>query len=260
MKKNKKGREKLAFIIGGNGTIGSSVVKKFLENNIKTLILDIKLNSNHKKNIFQEKFDLTKIDKIELSLKKIIKKYGCPDILVNAAYPITKKWKQISFKDLKLKELKENVNIHLNSSAWSAWIIANNMKKRKIKGSIVFINSIYGVLAQDNNAYVGTNINSNPVYSLIKGGLISFSKNLASYYGIFGIRSNSIISGGIEGKIAGTKEKQSKKFITRYKNKTILKKMATPKEISSAVIFLSSTDSSYITGTEIYVDGGYTAI
>ena len=54
-------------------------------------------------------------------------------------------------------------------------------------------------MGQDKNLYLGTNIKPNPVYSIIKSGLIGFVKNLSSYYGEFGIRVNSLISGGIKG-------------------------------------------------------------
>ena len=97
----------------------------------------------------------------------------------------------------------------MNSSAWVAVLVANLMKKKNIKGSIIFLNSIYGILGQDLNIYKGTTIKPNPVYSLIKGGLNTFSKNMASYYGQYGIRINSIISGGVEGHVAGSIKKQS---------------------------------------------------
>tara|TARA_B100000242_G_scaffold283539_1_gene245911 strand:- start:232 stop:1011 length:780 start_codon:yes stop_codon:yes gene_type:complete len=259
MKKNRS-LKKLAFVIGGNGTIGSSIVKKFIEKKIKVVVLDIKLNSNPKKNFFQEKFNLANLSKIKSNLNRLVIKYGCPDILINSAYPMTKRWSKINFENLRMNDLKDNVNIHLNSSAWATWVIADFMKKSSVKGSIIFINSIYGILGQDNNIYSNTNIKSNPVYSIIKGGLISFSKNLASFYGKHNIRSNSIICGGIEGKIAGQKKKQNKVFINKYKKKTLLKKMATADEISSTVFFLSSDEASYITGSEVFVDGGFSAI
>ena len=133
------------------------------------------------------------------------------------------------------------------------------MKIKKIKGSIIFINSIYGILAQDINLYKNTDININPVYSLIKSSLVGFSKNLAGNYGSHGIRSNTIISGGLEGKIAGSYKKQQKSFKKKYSSKTLLNRMTISTDISSAVYFLSTEESSYITGTEIYVDGGYSA-
>ena len=143
---------------------------------------------------------------------------------------------------------------------WSALKVAELMKRFRKKGSIIIINSIYGKIAQDKNLYKNYSLSMNPVYSAAKGGLISFVKNLSSYYGEYGIRANSIICGGIKGHSASTNKKLNKKFINKYSEKTILKRMGSPIDISSSVLFLSSDLSSYITGTEITVDGGYTSI
>tara|TARA_B110000003_G_scaffold242135_1_gene249781 strand:+ start:644 stop:1423 length:780 start_codon:yes stop_codon:yes gene_type:complete len=251
----------LAYVIGGSGTIGGAIVKKFLDNNIKVVILDVKFNKPKKniENLSYYRFDLKKIESINKYLRKCIKKYGCPNILINAAYPVTKKWAKINYDNLQLNDLRNNIEFHLNSSAWCSILIARQMKIKKIKGSILFINSIYGVLAQDNNLYKNTNININPIYSLIKSSLVGFSKNLAGNYGLYGIRSNTIISGGLEGKIAGSYKKQLASFKKKYRSKTFLNRMAFSSDISSAAYFLSCEESSYITGTEVYVDGGYSA-
>ena len=134
------------------------------------------------------------------------------------------------------------------------------MKKNKVKGSIILLNSIYGKVAQDRNLYRKTNLNMNPVYATIKGGLITLIKNLSSYYGANGIRANTIVCGGIDAHIAGTKKKLNNIFKKRYSSKTLMNRMGNPSDITSAVLFLSSNASSYITGSELSVDGGYTAI
>ncbi len=121
------------------------------------------------------------------------------------------------------------------------------------------MNSIYGILGQDLNIYKGTNMEPNPIYSLIKGGLNTFSKNMASYYGQYSIRINTIISGGIEGHIAGSKNKQSSKFKSNYSKKTFLKRLAKPQEIARGVVFLSLDKSSYITGSNLVIDAGWSA-
>ena len=147
---------------------------------------------------------------INTNLKKITKKFGCPDIFINSSYPITKNWKNINYNNLNYFSLSKNIEIHLNSFALSANEIAKLMIKNKVKGSIIIVNSIYGVLGQDNNLYKNTNINPNPVYSIIKGGLLNFVKSLAAHYGKDKIRVNSIIAGGVEGNIAGSKKNRIK--------------------------------------------------
>ena len=85
--------------------------------------------------------------------------------------------------------------------------------------------------------YIKTSLSFNPVYSAIKGGLLSFIKNLASFYGIYNIRANSIVCGGIEGHIAGQSRKQSRNFIKKYSTNTLLNRMGKPKDVASAVVF-----------------------
>ena len=102
-------------------------------------------------------------------------------------------------------------------------------------------------------------MNLNPIYSIIKGGLISLVRNAASEFGDCNIRINSVISGGVKGHIASKKKQQSKKFVQRYSNKTFLKRMADPKEIADTVCYLANDNSTYITGQSLVVDGGYTA-
>ena len=107
----------LAYVIGGSGTIGDAIVKKFLDNNIKVVILDVNFNKTKKniENLSYYKFDLKKIELISKLLGKCIKKYGCPNILINAAYPVTKKWAKINYDNLQLNDLKNNIEFHLNS-------------------------------------------------------------------------------------------------------------------------------------------------
>ena len=134
------------------------------------------------------------------------------------------------------------------------------MINKKIEGSIIQLASTYGIVGQDIELYKGTNLKENSIYSALKGGIITQTKQMASYYGKFGIRINSISPGGIEGKIAGKRAVQSKIFRDKYSKKTPLNRMGKASDIAPAIIFLSSDASSYITGENIVIDGGWTII
>jgi NAD(P)-dependent dehydrogenase (short-subunit alcohol dehydrogenase family) len=116
------------------------------------------------------------------------------------------------------------------------------------------------LVAQNEELYKGTNIKINPVYSLIKGGLLTFVKSISSYFGKYNIRINSIVAGGIAGHVVGLQNKQSKNFKNNYIKKTLLKRMGDAKDIANASFFLASNKSSYITGSNLVVDGGFTSI
>ena len=85
-------------------------------------------------------------------------------------------WSNANFKQLKLKDLNENLNLQLNSFIWSSIKIAEIMKNYKKEGNIIIINSIYGKVAQHKSLYKGTNLKINPIYAAAKGGLLTFVK------------------------------------------------------------------------------------
>ena len=107
--------------------------------------------------------------------------------------------------------------------------------------------------------YKNSSIRENKVYSILKGGLSNYVRNMASYYGKFNIRVNSICPGGIMDKNS-QKLKQNKSFINAYINKVPLKRFGLPQDVASLSGFLSSDASSYITGNIMMVDGGWTSI
>ena len=132
-------KSKTAYVLGGLGLLGKEISDQLLKERIKVIILDIKEKPKKARHgVKYEKFDLTNLDEIENNINKVIKNNGCPDIFINASYPRTLDWKNSSFKKLKLKSLMENVNIHMNSSAWVSILIANLMKKKKQKGIYYF--------------------------------------------------------------------------------------------------------------------------
>ena len=97
-----------------------------------------------------------------------MKEFGCPDVFINCSYPRTKDWNQCSFKKVSLKRMTKNIEIHMNSYAWISKIVADEMVKTKTAGSIVNLNSIYGLLGQDLNIYEGTIMKESMPYSIIK--------------------------------------------------------------------------------------------
>jgi NAD(P)-dependent dehydrogenase (short-subunit alcohol dehydrogenase family) len=113
--------------------------------------------------------------------------------------------------------------------------------------------SIYGVVGNDFSLYEGTSMEPPFAYSAIKAGIINASRYLASKYGKEGIRFNCVSPGGIF-------DDQPRKFVDAYKSKVPMGRMGMPDDIAPAVTFLLSNESKYITGHNLIVDGGWTAI
>jgi NAD(P)-dependent dehydrogenase (short-subunit alcohol dehydrogenase family) len=126
------------------------------------------------------------------------------------------------------------------------------MKKQK-SGSIINLSSIYGFLGPDFYIYKDTAMTMPAAYSVIKGGIINFTRYLASYYGKYKIRINCISPGGVYCK-------QPRVFVKRYIQNTPLGRMAYKEDIVGAVIYLASDSARYVTGHNLVVDGGLSII
>ncbi len=126
------------------------------------------------------------------------------------------------------------------------------MKQQK-SGVIVNIASQYGVVAPDFTVYEGTELTSPVAYTAIKGGLINFTRYLASYFGPYGIRANCVSPGGVF-------DNQNPVFVKNYELKVPMKRMGNPADMAEPVVFMLSESASYITGQNLIVDGGWTAI
>ena len=251
---------KKVFIIGGSGLIGKAIVKNFLKHKAKVYNLDLKNINIKNKKYFFEKFDVTDLKNTKKNFEKLIKKKGIPDIFINASYPRTKDWAQNNFKNIKLKSLQQNINMFMNSYVWSAKCIADKMTVNSKKKSIILVGSIYGKVGQNTFNYVGTEMKENYSYSIIKGGIDSATRQMASYYGKFNIRVNNLCPGALISHVAGLSKKQNKKFIDNFIRLNPIKRLGKADEVANVALFLGSDLSSYITGQSIYVDGGYTII
>ena len=246
-------KKKTIILIGGNGLIGKEVLKALLDVGAKVVVIEkFNLKKNKKQNFYFERVDISNLKNIENAFKKIFKKHGNPHGLINCSYPKTLDWTKNNYKNIKLNSFKKNIEIHLMSHIWIAKIVADKMKIKK-RGSIVQLGSIYGSLGQDENLYFGTKISESLTYPAIKGGIINSVRSMASHYGKFNIRVNSISPGGVQ-------DDQNTKFIGRYIKRTPLKRMAKPKDIIGSSIFLLSDAAEYISGIDLKVDGGWSCI
>ena len=121
-------------------------------------------------------------------------------------------------------------------------------------GSIINVASIQGMVGPDASLYKDVGFSGYiPDYFFHKGGMINFTRFVASYYGPNNVRCNCICPGGFE------TEDMNREFVRRYSDRTFLGRMANDTDLMGIIVFLASDASLYITGTNIPVDGGYTA-
>ncbi len=125
----------------------------------------------------------------------------------------------------------------------------------KKSGSIVNISSQMGVIGMNPWLYEGTAMGAPPDYFFHKGGMNNLTRYLASHYGKSNVRVNTVSPGGI----FNPEKPQADAFLARYAPMTMLGRMANAPEIGGSVVFLLSDASTYITGANLAVDGGYTA-
>jgi NAD(P)-dependent dehydrogenase (short-subunit alcohol dehydrogenase family) len=239
------------IVTGGNGLLGRAIVNDLRNNAANVIIIEINVETDESMGIYN--CDIT--DEFELGniISQISNRYnGKIDGLVNNAYPRTLDWGN-KFEDVSIESWKTNVEMQLNS-CFSITKKILKIMKNNLSGSIVNVASIYGVVGNDFTIYENTDGMTSPAaYSAIKGGIINFTKYLASYFGPHGIRVNAVSPGGIF-------NNQNETFVKQFEYKVPLKRMAKPEEIAPSITFLLTDESSYITGHNLIVDGGWTSI
>ena len=240
---------KVILVTGGSGLIGRSIVKDTGLKGATVINADINVSSNIEAGTIR--LDISDEKSITDVIDTIYNKFNRIDGLVNAAYPRTSDW-GLPFNEIKLDSWRKNVDMQMNSIFYICQQVSGYMLE-KGKGSIVNLASIYGIVGNDFSLYEGLNMSPPAAYPAIKGGLINFSRYLASYFGKNNIRVNCVSPGGIF-------DNQNPEFVKRYNEKVPLGRMGNPDDIAPAVSFLLSDEAQYITGQNIAVDGGWTAI
>ncbi len=237
------------IVTGGSGLIGKEILKDLRRK--EALVINFDIHASGVDNITEIECDITNDISLTESVNHVTEKLGRIDGLVNNAYPRTKDWGS-AFEDIKPESLRNNMDWQLNSHFILSQVVLEIMKKQG-SGSVVNIASTYGVVGNDFTVYEGTQMTSPAAYSAIKGGIINLTRYLASYYGKHNVRVNCVSPGGIF-------DNQPEPFVKAYEKKVPMKRMGNPDDIAPAVSFLLSGEAKYITGQNLIVDGGWTAI
>lgn len=248
---------KCAVVIGGAGKIGFPMSEALAEAGAKVFIVSTN-KSNYETAVLKLKktnldtqglcLDQTNEKSVKECIEFITKNFKVPDILVNCGVerPMKKYF----------EDSVESWDRSMEVNARGLFITCREFGKRMAKqksGSIINVASIYGVVAPDQSIYENTSVQTEPDYPYTKGGMIMFSKYLASLFAKDNVRVNSIVPGGFF-------NNQEEPFLSRYTKKVPMGRMAYHDDLKGITVFLASNASNYITGTVIAVDGGFTII
>lgn len=240
-------RNKIIIVTGGNSGIGMVISKFLIEYGAIVIRLDRKFNSKtfkilkKNKSNLDIKIDLSDTKKIPKLLKNIKEKFNRIDGLINC-HGITK---EIDVNTDLSENFDETINNNLKSTFVLSSLVCEQMSKKK-GGSVVNITSLGAHLGFPNN----------PSYQISKAGVRQLTKSLAIDWGKKLVRVNNICPGYIKSTMTMKSYKNSLTYKKRLE-RMMLNRWGTPEDIVGATIFLISDASSYITGSDIFVDGGW---
>ena len=256
-------------ITGSSGLLGSQYANTLSAAGANVILVDLDSAKNKKlENSLIKKYgtrarsyttDISNIQEVKKLAKNVLSDFKKIDGLINNAAYTSKGAKAESakpygsFENFPIKIWQKSIDINLTGVFFCSQVFGKIMVKQG-KGVIVNIASTYGLVGADQRIYGKSGLNLPISYAATKGGIVNLTRYLAAYWSKKNIRVNTLSPGGV---LDSTY--QDKKFIKKYSERTILGRMARKDEYNGAMLFLISDASSYMTGANLIVDGGWTA-
>lgn len=185
---------------------------------------------------------------IRAGFSSALRQAGQMDILVNDGHEVlAADWTSVTGRQF-TRQLANATGYFL-----LARLVRDQAVRRKSPASIILLGSMYGQVASYPEVYDGIGPANPAAYQVVKGGIIQLTRHLAVYWGGDGVRVNCLSPGPFPSPRA------PRKLVKRLEQKSPMKRMGRPSELKGAVVFLASDASSYLTGQNIVVDGGWTA-
>jgi NAD(P)-dependent dehydrogenase (short-subunit alcohol dehydrogenase family) len=259
---------KVAIVTGACGLLGTQHCEALASAGASVVVADLdegaarrlveRLGGGH----LAIALDVTDRESLEAARRRILERYGRIDVLVNNAAindmfenPLLAA-EQSMFEHYPLELWDRSWRVNVSGVFLCSQVLGGVMAERG-GGSIINIASTYGIVAPDQSIYRDEEghqtFYKSPAYPVTKSAVIGFTKFLASYWGNKQVRVNALSPGGVD-------NGQDIFFKNNYSNKTLLGRMAAPSDYKGAIVFLASEASAYMTGANLVVDGGWTAI
>jgi NAD(P)-dependent dehydrogenase (short-subunit alcohol dehydrogenase family) len=263
---------RVAVVTGGAGLLGVEFCRTLAEAGASVAVVDLNTSASQAvadtltKSGYQAlavPTDITRPDSVNALVEKVLAAFGRLDVLVNSAAldpkfdadALKKGIAPGAFEDYPLNQWSAALGVNLTGMFLVTQACVRPMIEQGKKGSIINICSTYGLNGPDQRIYIkdGERVAFKPVYyTVTKAGVMGFTKYLAAYYAETEIRVNALTPGGVF-------NNHEDYFVKNYSAKTILGRMAKKDEMNGALLFLASDASSYMTGNNVVVDGGWTA-
>jgi NAD(P)-dependent dehydrogenase (short-subunit alcohol dehydrogenase family) len=258
-------RNKVIVITGASGQLGMEYVKAFLSAGAKVAALDINPISEFNKisndSLYFYKTNILSKKDLKNTLCSIQSDLGEPEVLINNAGidspPSNEGVDTGPFESFPEESWDKVIDVNLKGTFLCSQVFGAQMASNNF-GSIINISSIYGIVSPDQSLYDYRNKDNNvffkPVaYSASKSGVINLTRYLATYWASRNVRVNTLT-------IAGVWNDQDKEFLENYTKRIPIGRMARQDDYNGALIFLASDASKYMTGSNMIIDGGWTAI
>ncbi|QIP14646.1 SDR family oxidoreductase [Spirosoma aureum] len=260
--------DRVAIVTGALGLIGRNHCQALAEAGAKVVVAD--LNEEAAKSFasdlgdthFGIGLDVTDEATVKQVRDRILERYGRIDVLVNnaalneAVENPAMALELTAFENFPVAQFRASLEVNVTGVFLCAQVFGSVMAQQG-KGSIINVASTYGLVGPDQRIYRNEageqTFYKTAAYPATKGAVVNFTRFLAAYWGQKGVRVNTLSPGGVE-------NGQSEYFISNYSAKTVLGRMAQPDEYQGAVVFLASDASAYMSGANLVVDGGWTAI
>ncbi len=185
---------------------------------------------------------------LDADFAAVVRRAGAIDVLVNNGHEaLGADWTNVT---------AEQFSRHLQNATGYfllARLLRDHVVARSAPASVILLGSMYGVVASYADAYEGVCPASPVAYHTLKGGIVHLTRHLAAYWATDGIRVNCLSPGPFP------TDKAPEEMVRRLTTKLPMKRMGQPHELKGAIVFLASDASSYMTGQNLLIDGGWTA-
>ena len=259
---------KIAVVTGAGGVLGKIFCKTLADNGCVVAAIDKKemfngdfatflAHSHLSDSIVPFPCDITSPTQVKETVSRISLQLGQVNVLVNNAATKTDSLMNFyaPFEEYSLETWREVMAVNIDGMFLMAQSVGLEMLKSDKPSSVIQVSSIYGMLGPhheiyDNSSYQDVAINSPAVYSASKAAVLGLSKYLATYWGKRNIRVNTLVPGGIS-------SGQNSDFVDAYSSLVPMGRMGRAGELEATLLLLASDSSSYITGQNFVVDGGF---